>query len=149
MEKQIEQMRGVLITMQGGKLLLPNTAVSEIISYLPPETVEDKPSWFLGAIRWKGYRLPLIAFSKMAQWNEQTTTAGSKVAIVKALSGHERLPYFAFLTAGFPRLVNISSDQLIDDPEHESEYYYSANLDSDTISIPNLEKIEQLILEHI
>ncbi len=29
------------------KLLLPNTTVSEIISYVAPEAVKDKPDWYL------------------------------------------------------------------------------------------------------
>jgi hypothetical protein len=38
MESHLEQMRGVLISLHGGKMLLPNTTVSEIISYIAPET---------------------------------------------------------------------------------------------------------------
>lgn len=149
MDNQIEQMRGVLITVPGGKLLLPNTTVSEIITFASPEAVSDKPDWYMGAIRWKGYRLPLVSFSGMVGWHRAEAAAGSKVAILKALSGDGKLPYFALLTQGFPRLVNISSDQLIDDPEHGSEFYYSAYLDNDAVTIPNLEIVERQIRENL
>ena len=69
MDSQSEQMRGILITVPGGKLLLPNATVSEIITFAAPESVEDKPDWYLGALRWKGYRLPLVSFSAMAGWS--------------------------------------------------------------------------------
>ncbi|MFM6987060.1 MAG: chemotaxis protein CheW [Arenimonas sp.] len=149
MESQVEQLRAVLIALPGGKLMLPNTTVSEIVTYAAPEAVDGKPNWYLGAIRWKGYRLPLVSFSAMAGWDQRESVAGAKVAILKGLSGETRLPYFALLTQGFPRLVNIASDQLIDDPEHASEFYSSAYLDNDAVAIPNLEAIERLIRDNL
>jgi chemosensory pili system protein ChpC len=128
MDNHVEQMRGVLISLPGGKLLLPNTNVSEIISYISPESVNDKPDWYLGTIRWKGYRLPLISFSMMVGWQTTESIKGAKIAILKALASESKMPYFAILTQGFPRLVNITSEQLLDDAEHNSEYYFSAYL---------------------
>ena len=145
METQVEQMRAVLMALPGGKLMLPNTTVSEIITYAAPEAVEGKPEWFLGVIRWKGYRLPLISFSAMSGWTPRESVTGAKIAVLKGLSGETKLPYFAILTSGFPRLVNIASDHLIDDPEHANQFYYSASLDGDAVSIPNLETVEATI----
>lgn len=145
METQVEQMRAVLMALPRGKLMLPNTTVSEIMTYAAPEAVEGKPEWFLGVIHWKGYCLPLVSFSAMAGWTPRESVTDAKIAVLKALSGEKRLPYFAILTSGFPRLVNIASDHLIDDPEHANEYYYSAYLDGDGVSIPNLETIESTI----
>ena len=149
MDSQTEQMRGILITVPGGKLLLPNAAVSEIITFATPESVEGKPQWFLGALRWKGYRLPLISFSAMAGWSQPETLVGSKVAILKGLSGDSKLPYFAVLTQGFPRLVNINAEHLIDDPEHASALFFTAYLDNDAVTVPNLETLEQQIRDQL
>lgn len=146
MDNQTEQMRGILITVPGGKLLLPNATVSEIITFASPEIVEKKPDWYLGALRWKGYRLPLISFSTMAGWSLGENHSGSKVAILKGLSGDSKLPYYALLTLGFPRLVNINSEHLIDDPEHTNALFYTAYLDNDAVTVPNLDAFEQQIL---
>jgi len=149
MDNKTEQMRGILITVPGGKLLLPNATVSEIITFAAPESVENKPEWYLGALRWKGYRLPLISFSNMVGWSQGESHSGSKVAILKGLSGDRKLPYFAMLTQGFPRLVNINSEHLIDDPEHTNALFYTAYLDNDAVTVPNLEAFEQQILEQL
>ncbi len=149
MESQVEQLRAVLIALPGGKLLLPNTTVSEIVTYAVPEAVEEKPDWYLGAIRWKGYRLPLVSFSAMAGWEPREAVAGAKIAILKGLSGEGRLPYFALMTQGFPRLVNISSDLLIDDPEHASPLFSSAFLDREAVAVPDLEAVERQIIERL
>lgn len=144
----LEQMRGVLITLPGGKVLLPNTTVSEIISYIAPESVNGKPEWYLGAIRWKGYRLPLVSYSTLVGWQQAAeSSSGAKIAILKALSGESKMPYYAILTQGFPRLVNIASNQLLDDTEHDSGLYYSAYLNDEAVSVPDLERVEKLINE--
>jgi chemosensory pili system protein ChpC len=148
MENQTQQIRGVLMSLQGGKILLPNTTVSEIITFITPEAVENKPDWFIGAMRWKGYRLPLVSYSLMTGWPKESL-AGAKVAVLKALSGDLKMPYYAVLMQGFPRLVNIASDQLLDDKEHSSEYFYSAYLNDEVVNVPKLERVEETIREHL
>ena len=148
MENQSQQMRGVLISLQGGKILLPNTTVSEIITFITPEAVENKPDWYIGAMRWKGYRLPLVSYSLMIG-EKLEPVSGAKVAILKALSGDIKMPYYAVMTQGFPRLVNIASDQLLDDTEHASEYFYSAYLNEDVVRVPKLERVEEKIREYL
>lgn len=48
------EIRGVLIQIEGGRLLLPNATVSEVLSYADPEPIENAPDWILGSIRWRG-----------------------------------------------------------------------------------------------
>ena len=77
--------RGVLITVTNGRLLLPNANVAEVITFSDPEAVENAPEWLLGRVRWRGWRLPLISFSRMAGWSQEDGHLGAKVAVRKAL----------------------------------------------------------------
>ena len=54
--------RGVLISVSQGRLLLPNASVAEVITFSEPEPVGNAPDWMLGQIRWRGWRLPLLSF---------------------------------------------------------------------------------------
>ena len=106
--------RGVLIQIEGGRLLLPNATVSEVLSYAEPEPVEGAPEWILGRIRWRGWQLPLVAWARLAGTApDEAGGLGSKVAVLKALHGNPRMPYFALLTQGFPRLVTVSPTALV------------------------------------
>lgn len=108
--------RGVLVQIDGGRLLLPNATVSEVLSYAEPEPVEGAPGWILGQIRWRGWQLPLVAWARLSGTAPgEAGGLGSKVAVLKALHGNPRLPYFALLTQGFPRLVTVSRDALVAD----------------------------------
>ncbi|WP_407354194.1 chemotaxis protein CheW [Luteimonas sp. R10] len=110
-----QDIRGVLIQVQGARLLLPNATISEVLSYADPEPVAEAPDWLLGRIRWRGWQLPLVAFSRMAGIAAEQGGIGSKVAVMKALHGSERMPFFALLTQGFPRLVTVARDALVAD----------------------------------
>ncbi len=107
--------RGVLIQVAGARLLLPNATIAEVLSYAEPEPVENAPDWLLGRIRWRGWRLPLIAFARLAGISDESAALGNKVLVLKSLGSDPKVPYFALLTQGFPRLVTVAREELIAD----------------------------------
>lgn len=111
----IQDIRGVLIQVEGARLLLPNATIAEVLSYADPEPVADAPHWLLGRIRWRGWQLPLASFARLAGIADEAGGLGSKVVVLKALGGDPHLPYVAILTRGFPRLVTVSREALVAD----------------------------------
>ncbi|HET8554315.1 MAG TPA: chemotaxis protein CheW [Rhodanobacteraceae bacterium] len=105
--------RGVLIPISGGRLLLPNATVSEVITLSSPDRVEGTPNWLLGRIGWRGWRLPLVAFSTLAGLPEPQGVLNSRVTVLKVFGGNPRMPFLALVTQGFPRLTTISDDILV------------------------------------
>jgi chemosensory pili system protein ChpC len=108
----VHDIRGVLITVTGGRLLLPNASVAEVITYSDPEPVEGAPSWLLGRSRWRGWAMPVVSFARLVGWASQEAELGAKVAVLKAIGGNPAMPYFAVLTQGFPRLVTVTTAAL-------------------------------------
>lgn len=142
--------RGVLIQISGARLLLPNATIAEVLSYADPEPVANAPDWLLGRLRWRGWQLPLIAFARLSDIAEEKGGLGSKVIILKALGGDAKLPYFAMLTQGFPRLVTVSRDTVVtDDTEGALPTGVHARvlLNEDPALLPDLPHVEGLIGE--
>ena len=142
--------RGVLIQVAGGRLLLPNATIAEVLSYADPEPVANTPDWLLGRIRWRGWQLPLIAFSRLTGIAEEAGGLGSKVVVLKALGGDSKAPYFAMLTQGFPRLVTVSQDTVMADAHAEDEALPNGVqarvlLNQDQALLPDLERVESMI----
>lgn len=138
--------RGVLIQIRGGRLLLPNASVSEVLSYADPEPVGGAPDWILGRIRWRGWQLPLVAWARLAGTAaDEAGDLGSKVAVIKALHGNPRLPYFAVLAEGFPRLVTVSRGALLTDAGEDGPLpevaLASVMLNEDRAMVPDLDAI--------
>lgn len=115
MSSASHDIRGVMIQIEGARLLLPNATISEVLSYADPDAVADAPPWLLGRIRWRGWQLPLVSFARLAGIADEHGGLGSKVVVLKALGGDARLPHFALLTQGFPRLVTVSREALVAD----------------------------------
>lgn len=140
--------RGVLVAITGAKLLLPNATIAEVLSFAPPAEIEGAPEWLLGRMRWRGWQVPLIAFSRLADIAPEQGGLGSKVVVLKALGGVDsKMPYFAMLTQGFPRLVTVSHDRLLHEPDQHLPQGVHARvwLNEDEALIPNLESIESII----
>ena len=140
--------RGVLITVTNGRLLLPNANVAEVITFSDPEAVENAPEWLLGRVRWRGWRLPLISFSRMAGWSQEDGHLGAKVAVLKALGGNPKLPFFAVLSQGFPRLVTVNSTTLVESHDMKDlplGVHSRVMLNDDPASVPDLMSLELLI----
>jgi len=140
--------RGVLISVTGGRLLLPNASVAEVITYSEPESLPNAPEWLMGRVRWRGWRLPLISFARLTGWAPEGGQMGAKVAVLKALGGNPKLPFFAVLSQGFPRLVTVSAGAL-----HESHeikdlplgVHARVTLNDDPAVVPDLLSVELLI----
>jgi chemosensory pili system protein ChpC len=149
MNAQQNDIRGVMITVTNGRVLLPNATVSEVITFAEPEPVNNAPAWLLGRIRWRGWRLPLVSFARLAGYSETEGELGAKVVVLKALGGNPKLPYFAMLTQGFPRLVTVSHDSLtesaIEGDEQPPGVLIPVILRDDPAVVPDLAQIEQRI----
>lgn len=141
--------RGVTISVTGGRLLLPNANIAEIITFAEPEPVADAPDWVLGRLRWRGWRLPLVSFARLAGFAREEGELGAKVAVLRALGGNPRLPYFTLLTQGFPRLTTVSSDALVraDEGELPPGALMRVLLRDEYSFIPDLIDIEQRLAE--
>lgn len=111
------EIRGVMLPVTGGRVLVPNTTMAEVITYAHPASIAGAPDWLLGRLTWRGWGLPVLAFSVFTGAAASESTENSRVAILKALNGHARLPYFGVLCQGFPRLTLISEDMLARDDE--------------------------------
>lgn len=142
------EIRGLLIPVTNGRVLLPNASVAEVITLSTPEKIPNAPDWLMGRVNWRGWRIPLFSFSLLAGMSLDEGSRGTRVTVLKALSGHPRLPYIAMLAQGFPRLTTVSPEVLV--PSNEAMptrpgVLMNVMVRDDQAVIPDLGQIEQLI----
>ena len=143
------EIRGVMLPVTGGRVLVPNTTMAEVITYAQPAAIADAPPWMLGRLAWRGWGLPVLAFSVLAGVSNQEPTENTRVAILKALSAHARLPYFGVLCQGFPRLTLISEEMLIPDDASGpvlTGVREQVRVHDESAWIPDLGAIENLVV---
>ncbi len=151
MSNPSNEIRGVLIQIAGGQLLLPNVSTVEVMSYAEPETLDNVPDWLLGQIRWRGWLVPMIAYARLTGASAEASGVGSKVVVLKALGGDPKLPYFAIIAQGFPRLVTISRETMMVDSEHHETLPDVVRtrvlFNNDVALVPDLDATERMIIE--
>lgn len=150
MSESTNIIRGVLIQVAEARLLLPNATIAEVLSYADPEPVVDAPDWLLGRMRWRGWQLPLVSFSRFSGIAEDRGGLGSKVIVLKALGGDAKHPFFALLTQGFPRLVTVTEGSLVSDSDDAGVpegVLARVRLNEDDALLPDLTAIEERIAE--
>jgi chemosensory pili system protein ChpC len=144
------EIRCVLVPVGNLRLLLPNATVAEVITLPTPEPVEGAPEWLLGRIAWRGWRVPLVSFTRLAGVEEGDTELSMRVAVLKALGGNPELPFIAVVTQGFPRLTTLNAELII--PTHDGSALppgvrAQVLVRDDVAVIPDLEGIESQLAD--
>ncbi len=144
------EIRCVLVPVGELRLLLPNATIAEVITQSTPEPVEGAPYWLLGRIAWRGWRVPLVSFARLAGTAEGDAELAVRVAVLKALGGDARMPFIAVLTQGFPRLTTLNAELII--PTHDGGELppgvrAQVLVRDDVAVIPDLEWIETNLLD--
>lgn len=145
-----EDIRGVLIQVLGGRVLLPNATVSEVITLSEPEPVENAPAWLLGSVPWRGWRVPLFSFGVLSGLATHEPAETARVSVLKALGNHKRIPFIAMLAQGFPRLTTLRPDIVVSvdsDEELPAGVLSRVSIRDELALIPDMEGIEDMIAE--
>lgn len=143
------EIRGVMIPVSGGSVLLPNATVAEVISYVAPAAVDGAPPWLLGTITWRGWHLPLVSFPVLVGIADSEASESARIAVLKALGGDSRLQFIAMLVQGFPRLTTVTPDLLIptgDAGGRAAGVHSEVLVREDRAYIPDLGAIEDMVL---
>lgn len=148
-EQTSRDIRGVMIPISNGRVLLPNATVAEVITYSLTEKIPDAPAWLLGRISWRGWRLPIISFSLLIGIAQQEGFSNVRVTVLKAIGGNSKMPFFAMLAQGFPRLTTINADFLLSTGEENSLPYVHSQVmvRDDPALIPDLAQVEILLTQ--
>ena len=144
------EIRGVMVPVTDGRVLLPNATVAEVISYTTPDPIAGAPAWLLGRLSWRGWRLPLVSLPILTGRLADESRMNARVAVLKALGGNAGMPFIALLVQGFPRLTTITQELLIptsDEQPHAPGVRAEVLVRDDRAIIPDLDVIEGLVME--
>ena len=144
------EIRGVMVPVTEGRVLLPNATVAEVISYTQPEAVAGAPPWLLGRLAWRGWRLPLVSFPMLTGRLEDESRTNARVAVLKAIGGTTGMPFIALLAQGFPRLTTITPEILIptsDEVPHAAGGRAEVLVRDDRAIIPDLDVVEGMVAQ--
>ena len=148
MSQPAAELRSLLIPVGSGHLILPNSAVAELITYQQAQPVPDAPPWLLGLLAWRTQMIPSVAFEGLAHGERPEVNRRSRLVVLKGTVHKSDIPFYALVTQGFPRLLQLGpSDLAPRDAEEENPIVQmSVTASGVPAEIPNLEAIENLLI---
>jgi chemosensory pili system protein ChpC len=106
--------RCMQLPLMGMYLLLPNSAVAEIIGYIEPEVGSEGPDWYHGNIFWRGVMVPVISVEKMCRSVSIDPGPRSRIAVVYNFNSDQSMPYFGIMLQDIPRAYLAEEERLIE-----------------------------------
>jgi len=146
------QMMGVVhcltIPLNNETVLLPNSAIAEVIGYKEPTPIDDAPEWFLGYFEWRDKRVPLISFESASGKEIAVAKKNSRICVLNTLNGSLQIPYVGILSQGIPSLAIVQEQGLEDKESNEGRSAVGAIVEVGGIEavIPNIDEIEQRLV---
>ncbi len=143
------EIRGIMIPVaEEKKVLLPNAIIAEVVSYKELEPIEGSPNWLFGNINWRGYELPVICYNSLSTDTSTTSRKEGRVAVIKALGNIEKMPYFAMIVSGVPRLQLVTQGDLQvhqTDEDDNNAIASKVTIQDEMSEIPNIRFIEYVL----
>lgn len=136
-----------LIPLNGENLILPNTAIAEIIFFAEPEALPAAPPWLLGRLSWRGQSIALVSFELAAGLSLPLLNPGVKIVVLNALGNSPGIEFFALVVQGLPRLLLIDESTIVS-MEHESRLLILSrvSVNNHAAIIPDLDALEAMLL---
>ncbi len=146
-----ENLRCLLISVQGGQAILPNSVIVEVLPFATPLKIESAPHWVVGAMLWRNLTTPLISLGRLIFRVSAESDLNSRIIIVNTLSADARLPHFGILGTSAPRPINLQRDELklnpnVEDADLKLPGILSwARYQEQPVIVPDLEAIEAVL----
>jgi chemosensory pili system protein ChpC len=140
-----------MIPMAHDRILLPNSAVAEIIGNREAESLDNTPGWFAGFISWRGKQVPLISFEVLTDKESNAAVRGSRIVIFNALGGNDYLPFFATVSSGIPHLIQANQSivtALAENDQHADGVLCPVLVEGVPALIPDLDAMEEMLMEN-
>lgn len=143
-----DKVRGLMVTLEGETLLVPNVAIAEVLPFAQPDQAQEGPDWLVGYCDWRGHRLPVVSVEVVHGHAAPAIDKNTRIAVINTIKGDAGVPFYAILTRGIPHLVKLGDDDInlagaFDDAA--SGELARVQVDSQRAIIPDLDALESLV----
>ncbi len=148
MENASAEVASQLIPVGNEMLVLPNTAVAEIINYTSVQPVSGGPEWLLGVINWRNVSVPLISYEILTGREVPARGPRTRIAVLNKCSEGSDLDFFAMVTQGIPQLIHLDRSKVgvvDDDTEASPLVQRHVVIDGQVGAIPDLEALQGML----
>ena len=142
-------LRCLLIAVQGGQVILPNSLIVEVLPFATPLQIERAPHWVVGAMLWRNLTTPLVSLGRLIFRVTPEADLNSRIIFINALGSDSRLPHFGILSTSVPRPLDLQRQEITLDPAaadlNRPGILSWARYQDQPVVIPDLDAIEAVL----
>ena len=110
-----KEIRTIMAPLTEGYVMLPSSAVAEVLNLTSPQPLKKSPPWLLGELPWNGWQVPVISFEGLMNTRANKPTAKrTRILIIKTLGESTQVNYIGLVIQGLPRLKTVSANTLLE-----------------------------------
>jgi len=131
----------MLLPMSSLNLVVPSSAVSEIIGYSTPQKLDGSSDWFLGVVLWRGAYVPVVSLEVMCSLDSVHLGPRSRIGVIYNPEKDDDLPYIGLHMQDIPRAYLAESDSMESGNDVGISQYLLSTVDDEQFqrAIPNLD----------
>lgn len=147
LEQGREQVTGLQLTLADRTLLVPNTAVAELVARL--QKIDGQAAGaVLGLVEWRGLQLPLLSFERLSGDPELPVEGPVRLVVLNSLQPVHGQNFYALAICQIPRTLVVDA-QLHRDTQAQVQPYELERviLEGRHLCLPDLAAIEAWLAE--
>lgn len=143
MNDKSTSVRCMLLQLTSLNLLIPNSAVAEIIGYSTPRPLENSSDWFAGVVLWRGVYVPVVTVEQMCHVATAAVGPRARIAIIYNPEKDPELPYLGIHMQDIPRAYLAEADSMVSGGDDGLSEYLVTRVDDEQLNrvIPDIDKI--------
>ncbi len=143
MADQSGSVRCMLLSLRSLNLLVPNSAVAEIIGYSTPRALPDSSDWFPGVVLWRGVYIPVVAVEQMCDVDVAQVGPRARIAIIYNPEKDPEVPYLGIHMQDIPRAYLAEAETMVSGSDEDLSPYLLSRVDDEQLArvIPDLDRI--------
>ncbi len=143
MNDKATSVRCMLLQLTSLNLLLPNSAVAEIIGYSTPRRLADTSDWFPGVVLWRGVYVPVVVVEQMCNVSIAQVGPRARIAIVYNPTRDLDLPYIGIHMQDIPRAYLAEAESMESGSDEKLSPYLVTRVDDEQLArvIPDIDRI--------
>jgi chemosensory pili system protein ChpC len=136
----------LMVSLSDRKLLLPITAVAEVINTASQPEAGDKTSALYGWINWRDQRIPMLSVEAAMGAPRPALHAENRIAVLNAIGQASDLGYYGVLLQGLPTPVQVNPESLREtDGGKQPLALCQVSVGGDEVLLPDFAQIEVLV----
>ncbi|MFT5082630.1 MAG: chemosensory pili system protein ChpC [Lentisphaeria bacterium] len=148
----IQEIPCFLVTMGESTLLLPTTAVAEMVSIKPLEAIAGAPVWLAGMYDWRNLKVPVISLEVLnGEIEEAVLNVKGRIAVLNSTGVDEAVSFVAIHTQGIPRMTRVSEQDIVENEEAQRKHFdlLRVKVGLEEFVIPDIPSLESLYLSYL